>query len=235
MFTTLVMLFAAGLGSEEVGMKFIASGAYAKASNPAKNPTILVTLSEKVLPIKKAPEGLVSPRYGAVKIGDQSWTVIVEEPEGEPSKLHVDTNADGDLTNDPEPKWTIETNNGSTRYVGEAQLDLGDGNRGTLLLIGSDPSSLRLRFEASDPRLAALKNRLLCRQDYGYEITTKLDGHEFTSYVCGKPNDATSLWIDRDGNGRRSRMQEFIYVGKPFNFTGHYLRPQVERRKVRPR
>jgi thiol-disulfide isomerase/thioredoxin len=28
------------------------------------------------------------------------------------------------------------------------------------------------------------------------------------------------MWIDRDGNGRRSRMQEFIYVGKPFNFTG---------------
>jgi thiol-disulfide isomerase/thioredoxin len=220
MVTTLVMLFVAGFGSEDVGMKFIATGTYVKASSPAKNPTIRVRLSDDLQSIKKAPEVLVSPKYGAVIIGDHKWAVILDEPQEKPAKVYVDTNADGDLTNDPETTWTTETNNGSTTYIGEARIDLGGGERGSLILIRNAPNSPRLPYDANDPRRAGMKNTILCRQDYGYEITTKLDGHEFTSYVCGKPNDATSLWIDRNGDGRRSRMQEFIYVGKPFNFTG---------------
>ena len=220
MVTAFVMLFAAGLGAEDVGMRFIATGAYAKASNPAKNPTILVELNDNKQPVKKAPEQLAAPKYGTVKIDEQSWAVILDEPEGKPARLYIDTNADGDLRNDPEASWVAETQNGSTTYRGQAEIDLVGGNRGALQVFRGDPNSPRLPFDANDPRRARIKNRLRCRQDYGFEITVKLDGQEFTSYVCGKPTVDSTLWIDRDGNQRRSPMYEFISVGKPFNFTG---------------
>ncbi len=69
-------------------------------------------------------------------------------------------------------------------------------------------------------RRAALKNSLLYYTDFGYELKFSLDGQDFESFVAGEPNDKTSLWVDRDGNGRRSFKRETVMVDTPFNFTG---------------
>ena len=50
--------------------------------------------------VKVAPETLEAPRYGLFEIGDQSWAYILDEPEEGDAILYVDTNGDGDLTND---------------------------------------------------------------------------------------------------------------------------------------
>src|SRR5579863_5063913 len=206
--TTLVMIAACGLFSEGVGLKFISEGATAKTGGYRP---IRAELSENAELAKKAPEGLAAPKYGLLMIGDQRWAVIVDEPEGEPAKLYVDTNADGDLTNDPETKWTAKTNDGLTMYTGQAQIDLGGGNLGALGLY---------RFDPKDPQRAQLKNTILFYTDFGYEITVNLDGKEFTSFMSGKPDANSSLWIDRDGNQRTSYKREIVSFGKPFNFTG---------------
>ncbi len=208
MVTTLVMVLAAGLCSDDVSVKFVASGAMVKAGGYRP---IRAELTENAESVKQAPDGLEAPKYGMLKLGDKSWAVIVDEPEEKPAKLYVDTNGDGDLTNDPEAAWKAKTANGLTMYEGQAQVDLGEGNLGSLGLY---------RFDPKDPQRAQLKNTLLFYTDYGYEITVNLDGQELTSFVSGKPNADTSLWIDRDGNHKTSYKREMISIGKPFNFTG---------------
>ena len=208
MVTTLVMIVAAGLLADGASMKFIASGATAKAGGYRP---IQAELNGKAESVKKAPEGLAAPKYGTIKIGDQSWAVIVDEPEDKPAKLYVDTNGDGDLTNDPEATWKANTNNGQTMYQGQSQVDLGGGSLGAINLY---------RFDPKDPRRPQLKNTLLYYPDFGYEVTVNLDGKDFTSFVSGKPAADSSLWIDRDGNKRPSAKLEYVTIGKPFNFTG---------------
>ena len=208
MVATLVMILAIGASSEEVGMKFVAMGATAKVGGYRPMRAELNAAADSV---KKAPEGLAAPKYGTLTIGNQNWAVIVDEPEQKPARLYVDTNADGDLTNDPQATWTANTNNGLTMYQGQAQVDLGKGTLGSLGLY---------RFDPKDPQRAPLKSTLLFYTDYGYEITVNLDGKEFTSFISGMPASNSSLWIDRDGNKRTSYKREMVYVGKPFNFTG---------------
>ncbi len=206
--TTLTLILACGLFSDGVTMKFISKGATAKTGGYRP---IRAELGENAEMIKKAPEGLTAPKYGALMMGGKNWAVIVDEPDGEPAKLYVDTNADGDLTNDPETTWTAKTNNGLTMYQGQAEIDLGEGTIGAIGLY---------RFDPKDLQRAQLKNTILFYTDYGYEITVNLDGKEFTSFVSGKPNAASSIWIDRDGNQRTSYKREIVSLGKPFNFTG---------------
>ena len=208
MVATLVMLVAAGMCSENLELKFVASGATAKTGGYRP---IRAELNAEADAVKKAPEGLAAPKYGAIKLGERSWAVIVDEPEGKPAKLYVDANADGDLTNDPETTWSAQTNNGLTMHQGNAQVDLGDGRLGSLGMY---------RFDPKDPQRAQLKNTLLFYTDFGYEIAVKLDDQEFTTFISGEPNATSTLWIDRDGNKRTSYKREIVAVGKPFNFTG---------------
>ncbi len=161
--------------------------------------------------VSKVPEDLQAPKFGKFTIGKQNWVFILDEPEEGDARLFIDTNGDGDLTNDPEVTWTAQTNSGQTMYQGKGQIDVGDGNLGTLGLY---------RFDPSDERRASLKNTLMYYFDYGYEISFKLDGQEFSSYVAGSLEDASVLPIDRDGNGKISNNFERTKIGEPFNFTG---------------
>jgi thiol-disulfide isomerase/thioredoxin len=164
--------------------------------------------AEKVL---KAPEGLDAPKYGTIEIAGKSWQFIADEPEGKPARLSVDSNGDGDLTNDPEIKWEAATSGGLTMYKGTAQVDLEGGKRASLGMY---------RFDPNDPRRQPLKNTLLYYTDYGYEVTLQLDGKQFTTFLSGEFDSTSSFWIDRDNNKRRSFKRETVFVDKPFNFTG---------------
>jgi len=208
MITTLVMIALVGAPGEGVSKKFIASGVTAKVGGYRP---IRVEMDDKAEAVKKAPEGLVAPKYGTLKLGGKSWTFILDEPEDKPAKLFVDTNGDGDLTNDPETSWTANKNNGMTMYQGKSQVDLGAGNLGAVNMY---------RFDPKDPQRAQLKNTLLFYADYGHELTLNLDGQNFTTSVSGDLQDKGDLWIDRDGNRQRSYKRETVVVGTPFNFTG---------------
>jgi hypothetical protein len=193
---------------EGVDMKFIESGATAKVGGYRPNRAEMDGTAESV---KKAPEGLTTPKYGALKLGDKSWGFIVDEPEGKPATLFVDTNGDGDFTNDPDTTWEASTNGGLTMYQGKSQVDLGDGRLGAISLY---------RFDPTDPRRDQLKNTMMFYTDYGYEIALHLDGQPFTTFIAGQLEANSSLWIDRDANHKRSYKRETVSVGKPFNFTG---------------
>lgn len=208
MITTLALIAVVGLQTDSVSMEFIDSGITAKVGGYRPLRAEMNGTAEFV---KKAPEGLTAPKYGAIKIDDKSWGFILDEPEGKPAKLFVDTNADGDLTNDPETSWEAKTANGRTMYQGKSQIDLGGGKLGMLGMY---------RFDPNDARRAQLKNTMMFYTDYGYEVSINLDGKSYSSFVSGKPIATSSFWIDRDGNKRKSYKLEMASVGKPFNFTG---------------
>jgi thiol-disulfide isomerase/thioredoxin len=208
MLAAMATMAICGLLSDGVEMKFVASGATAKAGGYIPVPA---ELDAKADSVKKAPEGLAAAKYGSLKFGDKSWSVILDEPEGKPAKLFVDANGDGDLTNDPEVKWNAQTQGGQTTYSGSTQVDLGSR---TLVAVNM------YRFDPKDPVRARFKNTVFYYPDFGYEITFELDGKKFSTFVAGKPQEKTGLWIDRDGNGKRSYKLETAVVGKPFNFTG---------------
>ncbi len=202
------LILVAGLLSDGVSTKFQPEGLTAKMGGYRPMRAQMDGTAELV---KVAPEGLTAPKYGSLKLGEKSWVFLLDEPADKPAVLLIDTNGDGDLTNDPQTTWTARKNGELTMYQGDAQVDLGDGKLGKLGMY---------RFDPNDPSRPQLKDVLLFYTDFGYEVALDIDGQQFTSFVAGQPQAGSSLWIDRDGNGRTSYRREIVNVGQPFNFTG---------------
>src|SRR5437762_1813089 len=173
MITTLAMIAIAGLGGDDVSMKFVGKGAMQKVGGHVP---IQAEMNDKAGFVKKAPEGLEAPKYGTIKIGKNSWGFILDEPEAKPAKLYVDTNNDGDLTNDSATTWAArKLSDGLTQYSGSSQVDLGDGKVASLGMY---------RFDPTDAKRPTLKNVMMFYTDYGYEITLTLDDKKFTSFIA---------------------------------------------------
>ena len=206
MITAMVLASVVFQTADDVSTKFIGSGGSKKLGGYVPMRAEMDGTADLV---KKAPDGLVAPKYGKIKIGDKSWAFILDEPKDKPAKLYVDTNNDGDLTDDPSTEWKVEKYGDLTQHTGSAQVDLGNGQIGSLGMY---------RFDPTDAKRPALKNTMLFYTDYGYELTLELDGQKFTT--CSEPEPRMPLWIDRDGNKLRSGRFEMVALGKPFNFTG---------------
>ncbi len=206
MITTWAALVLTGLMNDGINVEFMASGATGKAGGYRPSSAEMGEVLEEV---KVAPEGLEAPKYGKLEMGEKSWLFILDEPEEGKARLFVDTNGDGDLTNDPEATWEAKETRGQTSYEGTAQVDLGDNQLGALNLYRFDPQAR-----------AATASKLFYYADYGYEVTLTLDGKEYKSFIGGAPTETSRLSVDRDGNGRISSKREVVRVGQPFNYTG---------------
>ena len=166
MFSSMALTAALCLGADDVSVKFIPSGITPKVGGYSP---VRAALSDKAEGVKKAPEGLTAARYGKIKFGDKTWAFILEEPEGKPARLFVDSNNDGDFTNDPEAKWSATKNGNMTMHNGSAQVDMG----------GKLASVNLYRFDPKDPQRAALKVTVLFSNDFGSDLTPTLAGQAF--------------------------------------------------------
>ncbi len=201
---TILLAAAIGAGADGITSSFVASGATAKSGGYSP---IQCKLSSDESGIKKKPADLSNPTFGKLVFGKTSIAVILDEPEGKPARLFVDTNNDGDLSNDA-AKWDARPNK---MYFGEAKVDIGKGI----------PVGVNLyRFDPKDPQRAALKDTILYYGDFGYELNLTLDGKPHKSFIAGEPGEKSTFRIDRNGDGKFSYKRETIAVGKPFNFTG---------------
>lgn len=194
--------------SETVTEKFLSEGATARVGGyrPLRAP-----MDQEATIVAKAPEGLKAPKYGYIPVGDKKFAFVVDEPEDEEGKLYVDSNGDGDLTNDPAVQWKSQERGGLKQYNGRAVVQLTPDRTGALGLY---------RFDPKDPSRAALATTLMFYTDFGNEYSFNLDEKPFTTFVSGSLTDGMSLPIDRDGNGKVSRRFESAKIGQPFNFTG---------------
>lgn len=192
---------------DEILSKFMAEGAAKKMGGYRPNSA---RMNEDDSVVKVAPEGLEAPKYGILKYAGNSWAFILDERE-DGHKLFVDTNRDGDLTNDRETTWKTKQVGEFRQFSGTASIALDEQRNGAIGLYMFDPK---------DDRRASLKGRLFFYADFGAEYTFELDGKEFSVFEAGFPTTQSSYAIDRDGNGQISAKLERARIDKPFNFTG---------------
>jgi peroxiredoxin len=181
-----------------------------------------------------APE-LAAPMFGVIALGppDSRTRVFValDEPEEQPSRLYVDANANGDLTDDPTLVWTsrdLKTRDGRT-------LTMFEGHASIMLTLGGASIPARFRFNRlrqHDASPTPARAVLLCYADYGYEGEITLGETRYQSVLVdrsgtgdfrGKAGAASSgveLFIDVNQNGRFDRRGENYDVRKPFNIKG---------------
>ncbi|GAB5402670.1 MAG: hypothetical protein Aurels2KO_09010 [Aureliella sp.] len=193
---------------DEVREKFVGEGVTARVGGYRP---VRATMDEEESIVKVAPEGLEAPKYGKFQIGEKSWAFILDELEEGDQKLYVDTNGDGDLTNDPEPEWKSSKRGEYTMYSGSGKVALDKERVGAIRFY---------RFDPTDENRESLKNTVLYYADFGSELIFELDGKEHSSFVSGAVAEGTGLAVDRDGNGEISSNFERLSVGEPFNFTG---------------
>src|SRR6266571_4676264 len=113
----LSILFAAGLAfpaqakAEGVKLELMSSGAMSKLGGYI--PQRLALSETKPAGLRRAPKGLEAPLYGELKLGPKdaatTFVVILDEPAGKASRFWVDSNANGDATDDPAAEWKPKT------------------------------------------------------------------------------------------------------------------------------
>lgn len=130
--TVVALLAAAGLASglaaaridgaggadETVRLSPVSSGAMKQIGYYM--PNRLELSPDKPATLKKAPDGLEAPLYGVLPIAgakDVVFHVIVDEPAGKPARLFVDTNGNGDLTDDVAADWGGKPQGAEKKYT----------------------------------------------------------------------------------------------------------------------
>lgn len=158
----------------------------------------------------KAPAGLKAPMYGTMKFGAKSFVFILDEPEGGAPSFYLDSNGNGDLTDDAPIAWTGRKSGDFTMYQGSGKVGL----HGKMAAVNF------YRFDKNDPQRAQLKNTLLYYGDFGYEGKVTIGPKTYPVLFAGEPAANMRLWIDRNGNGKSDGRSENVVAGKPFNFEG---------------
>lgn len=219
--------------ADEVKLNWVSKGASQKMGG--YSPQRLTLSSQKPDGLKKMPAGVTHASYGVLKMGPKekqtAYIVLIDEPDGKDSRLFVDANANGDLTDDPAVAWTkreYRSRDGQTRhqYMGEAALQMKVGSQ---TVTASVPM---YRFDKNDPDRAALKEILLYYADYGYEGEVKLGDATYNVMLTdelatgdfrgseGERGSGVRFLIDVNGNGSFERRGEIYDARKPFNIKG---------------
>jgi len=198
-------------------------------------PQRLKLSATKPAALKKSPADLVSPLYGELKIGPTNApatiVVLLDEPADKPSRLFVDSNGNGDLTDDPAPKW------GDKKFPGrggtEVTIRIGDAI--VMIPFASGPRDAQLgvyRFDKNDATRSALMDSIFYYRDYGLKGELKLGGKTYPSMLVdefvtgdfrGKNDERSSgvrLLIDSNNDGKFDGRRESYDSRKPFNIGG---------------
>lgn len=212
MTTSLVLL--AGIAIQGNGLTLVPSGMTAKLGG--YSPIRAEMKAEGTF--NKKPAGIKAPMYGTIDLGGKSFGFILDEPADGPAKLYVDSNGNGDLTDDPVAKWEAQKRGDLTMHQGSAQV----------MLDGKLVSINAYRFDKNDPQRAALKNTLLYYTDFGYEGKLRFGSEDLKIAFAGAIAPGARIWVDRNGNGKSDGRSESVAVGKPFNFGGHVYNLDVQ-------
>jgi thiol-disulfide isomerase/thioredoxin len=232
-FTTSIVLAAAlthAAGDDATRLTPITKGGSSKIGyySPLKSEMA----PDKPAGLKKAPEGLVAAQYGVLPIGN-GIVFVLDEPDGQPARFWVDTNGNGDLTDDPATEWKGKEDKSNpaktlTMYSGSAMVDIGEPGKPFLVSLGM------YRFDKNDERRAALKSTVLYYRDYGYEGQVAIGGKPHKAMLSdenargdfrAKPvkDDESSgvmLMLDVNDNGKFDSRGEAFDTAKPFNIGG---------------
>lgn len=230
-----VMLLGATVASspaDEVRLEWAEKGMSAKVGY--YQPQRLALSEEKPESVTKLPEGIESPKFGVIKFGPAesptACVFLLHEPKKGESKLWVDANVNGDLTDDEPIEWTSRT---SKR--GNLELTQWNGRCAVQVKYGDESQTLALlmyRFDPNDPGRTALKNVILYYRDYGYTGKVTIGEKEYMAVLVddatngdfrGKDDakeSGASLLLDLNGSDKFEFRGERFDVRQPFNVGG---------------
>ena len=219
---------------EPIKLKLIAHDAIEKIGNPRG---LVLTLSAvKPVNVKKMPASVKTPLYGVLTLGDPAKptkiTVLLDESGAKP-RLFVDSNGDGDLTNDATPTWTQNSYDATHKMSsGSAtiQIKTADGVAKVGIL-------MQRQYDKTDPspRIKQMRDKIIYTPDYAYEGELKLGDKTYNALLVdvnasgdfrGKKSateaagSGIQLRIDVNGNGKFDRTGEVYDISKPFNIGG---------------
>jgi thiol-disulfide isomerase/thioredoxin len=224
-----ISLSRGAFGEEAVHLDAVPSGASQKLGYYM--PQQLVLSPNVPAAITKAPTNLRSPLFGTMNFhlgtGQSQIAVILDAPAGQPAKLYLDANGNGDLTDDPAIDWKAT---GPNIYEGKAILPIGSADH---------PFDAVVCFYwfHDDPARAQLKNTLLYYRDYARLGEIGLAGENYKAALVdefcsgsflGNPSanpapqgSGVFLLIDVNGDGQFDQdPSERFEPGKPFNIGG---------------
>jgi thiol-disulfide isomerase/thioredoxin len=184
-------------------LSLLPSGVFDKVHGYA--PFGLKLSADKPKTLKMAPPAL-APQYGTVKIGSHEFLLMLDGKD----KIYVDSNGDGDLTNDPATTWAIKTySNGTSAYEGSALVDLPFAGKTT-------PCKIGLYQTGPDAVGYYADFALYGRATFGAKTYDALYSDP-SAVWDGKQG---LLMLDLDANGQFSPRNEFNPVGRPFLIAG---------------
>lgn len=232
----LLALLAAALllvaAEPDVQLKLLSSGGMAKMGGYF--PLRLALSDTKPDELKKLPADLGSPLFATLRLGPTdaptAVAVVLDEPDGKPSRLFVDANANGDLTDDPAPVWNSRNVKGSD---GKDYQQF-SGNAKVTVPLGKEPATLTIamyRFDKRDPARAAMKNTLFHYPDYARAGEVKLGDKTYQALLADRratgdfrgkvaADSGVQLFLDVNENGKFEAGSEAFDVRQPFNVAG---------------
>lgn len=166
-----------------VRLKPVPMGAMKKIGS--YSPQSIILGPDKPASLRATPQGATAPLYGVLPIhGDgRTYHVLLSEPPDGAARLWVDSNGNGDLTDDPPAEWDPKPKS----IPGGLTFRQYSGGATILLPLGStEPQPVRLgmyRFDRNDPTRERLKDQLLYFRDYAMEGEVAIDGRTYRAIL----------------------------------------------------
>lgn len=166
-----------------IQIKTILKSSGARMQLPSPMPSQIQLSTDRPAGVRKAPEG-AALLWGTIAFGAGASplqvTVAIDESTAASPVLYVDRNADGDLTNDARPKWTVVEGETPSTARAEGELDLPRTTDGaqTLRVI-----AYRYRAEAAKVR-GLPANVLFYYRDYCISGAADVDGTRRSFLLC---------------------------------------------------
>jgi len=165
-----------------------------------------------------------SPRYRKVMIGNSPTTdgvaVVIDEAPGKDPRVYIDANANGDLTDDPNPDW----------IRGDFDVLHKDLTIKATFVVNTKPHVVELPYKLLYFSRANQEQRVALQPRFDRSGVLAVGGKEYkvilhTSNGRGLYSDpkALTIGVDRnlDGKVDGSRLSGEIFIGaQPFNLAG---------------
>jgi peroxiredoxin len=179
--------------------------------------------------VTKLPDGVGEAMYATLPFGPanagKKVVVLLDESIPDKSRLWLDANGNGDLTDDPAPTWTSRTS-----QTGGLTLTQWNGTASVPLDYGAQRRDLGLklyRFDKSDPKRTGFKTILFYYRDFGPAGKVTISDKMYVALLGDDKarGDFTAsgdvrFSLDLNGDGRFDSRSESFSTNQPFNIGG---------------